>query len=69
MGRDGVRRKDWHNYEAIRRDQSRSGRSAGLPPTVQWFVSRCSVAVNSIFPFIHENFVRLSFLILVRLFL
>lgn len=30
--RDGVRRKDWHDYEAIRRDQSRSGRSADPPP-------------------------------------
>ncbi|GAA6225085.1 polypeptide N-acetylgalactosaminyltransferase 10-like [Lates japonicus] len=25
MGRDGVRRKDWHDYEAIKRDSSRSG--------------------------------------------
>ncbi|CAB1316419.1 unnamed protein product, partial [Coregonus sp. 'balchen'] len=25
MGRDGVRRKDWHDYEAIRRDAARSG--------------------------------------------
>lgn len=27
LGRDGVQRKDWHNYEAIKRDASRSGRS------------------------------------------
>lgn len=27
VGRDGVRRKDWHDYEAIKRDLSRSGRS------------------------------------------
>uniref|UniRef100_A0A3Q3WNB9 Polypeptide N-acetylgalactosaminyltransferase n=1 Tax=Mola mola TaxID=94237 RepID=A0A3Q3WNB9_MOLML len=25
VGRDGVRRKDWHDYEAIKRDASRSG--------------------------------------------
>uniref|UniRef100_A0A3B4XQ21 Polypeptide N-acetylgalactosaminyltransferase n=1 Tax=Seriola lalandi dorsalis TaxID=1841481 RepID=A0A3B4XQ21_SERLL len=25
LGRDGVRRKDWHDYEAIKRDASRSG--------------------------------------------
>ncbi|XP_037604285.1 polypeptide N-acetylgalactosaminyltransferase 10-like [Sebastes umbrosus] len=25
VGRDGVQRKDWHNYEAIKRDASRSG--------------------------------------------
>eukprot|EP00063_Salmo_salar_P077904 XP_014052739.1 PREDICTED: polypeptide N-acetylgalactosaminyltransferase 10-like isoform X2 [Salmo salar] len=25
VGRDGVRRKDWHDYEAIRRDAARSG--------------------------------------------
>lgn len=27
VGRDGVRRKDWHDYEAIKKDASRSGRS------------------------------------------
>lgn len=31
-GQDGVRRKDWHDYEAIRRDLSRSGRSSGPWP-------------------------------------
>lgn len=25
VGRDGVRRKDWHDYDAIKRDASRSG--------------------------------------------
>ncbi|AWP00827.1 Polypeptide N-acetylgalactosaminyltransferase [Scophthalmus maximus] len=25
VGRDGVRRKDWHDYDTIRRDASRSG--------------------------------------------
>lgn len=25
LGRDGVRRKDWHDYDAIRRDATRSG--------------------------------------------
>ncbi|KAF7642327.1 hypothetical protein LDENG_00259950, partial [Lucifuga dentata] len=25
LGRDGVQRKDWHDYEAIRRDAARSG--------------------------------------------
>lgn len=31
VGRDGVRRKNWHDYEAIKRDSSRSGRSKTPP--------------------------------------
>lgn len=54
VGRDGVRRKDWHDYEAIRRDQSRSGGSTDLPTTVQEFVLRCIH-----FSLIHENSLRL----------
>lgn len=27
VGRDGARRKDWHDYEAIKKDASRSGGS------------------------------------------
>lgn len=34
VGRDGVRRKDWHDYQAIKRDSSRSGRSAVMRPVV-----------------------------------
>lgn len=30
LGRNGVRRKDWHDYEAIKRDASRSGLSKSL---------------------------------------
>ncbi|CAB1434888.1 unnamed protein product [Pleuronectes platessa] len=29
VGRDGERRKDWHDYEAIKRDASRSARQQG----------------------------------------
>lgn len=32
VGRDGVRRRDWHDYEAIKRDSSRSGRF-NTPPS------------------------------------
>lgn len=28
VGLDGVRRTDWHDYEAMRRDAARVGRSA-----------------------------------------
>lgn len=30
MGADGVRRVDWHNYEAIRNDAARTGGSAKI---------------------------------------
>lgn len=30
MGADGVRRVDWHNYEAIRNDAARTGGSAEI---------------------------------------
>lgn len=39
VGRDGVRRKDWHDYEAIKRDAARSG-SYKLN-FVSWTVLRC----------------------------
>ena len=38
VGRDGERRKDWHDYEAIKRDASRSGESR--PPYIYMHVYR-----------------------------
>lgn len=59
MGRDGVRRKDWHDYEAIKRDLSRSGRSK--PPyshsyTVKYRWELCNIFImDSVFTVMHKK--------------
>lgn len=37
VGHDGVRRKDWHDYEAIKRDASRSG---GSKPPHEYYTAQ-----------------------------
>lgn len=45
VGLDGVRRTDWHDYEAMRRDGARVGRSALCADAADAFASgnMCSV--------------------------
>lgn len=69
VGHDGVRRKDWHDYEAIRRDLSRSGRSHTMAGRCVRFQScsgricTCSVQLRCHVVFIcYNNQVRFIFL-------
>ena len=56
VGPDGVRRKDWHNYEAIKRDASRSGRSKHpqrylfIRYTVQLFIRKIHIYTHNHIP-------------------
>lgn len=36
VGVDGVRRVDWHDYEAIRKDAARTGQSPKMMPRNMW---------------------------------